>query len=570
MSKDYALIANQYAQDVVDEKIIACKWVKLACKRHLSDLAKSASDDYLYEFNPELTDLKGKQYRPGQRICAFAELMPHIKGDWAARGMLITLEAWQVFILAVGFGWINKKTGKRRFSYIGIFVPRKNAKSTIAAIIGLYMLAFDGEFGAEVYSGATSKKQAFEVFKPARLMAIANAEYRSLFGVVPNISNLAIPDTNSKFEPVIGKPGDGASPSCAIVDEYHQHATNDQYETMETGMGARSQPILLVITTAGTDVSSPCYQYQTQLQKVLEATEEDDTWFGIIYTIDKDDDWATEAALIKANPNYGVSVDKGRMLALLAKSLKDPRKQAIYKTKHLDVWVASASPWLNLDALNKCGDPKLDINDFKGEACWVGLDLASKKDIASRTIEFKRNIDGKDHYYCFSKNYVPESAVEKEENAHYRQWVEQGFLTQTSGNMIDLELIQKEILEDTEQLGLQEVAKDPYGGQQLGANLANENIVVVDIPQRVSHLSEPMKDIDVLIEAGQFHHEANEAYVWMLSNVVVKPDHNENWFPRKQGDTQKTDAAISTIVAHGRAMLGETHSTKIKQGFVAL
>ena len=227
--KDYAAIATQYARDVVESRLLACKWVRLACQRHLDDLAR-AEAGWRFAFNPELVDLKGKAYRPANRICKFAELMPHIKGDWAARGMRITLEPWQVFILASIFGWIIVETGKRRFRMADVIVPRKNAKSTLAAVIGNFMLALDDEFGAEVYSGATSKDQAHEVFRPARLMAQSTPEYRKRFGVLVNVSNLAVLDTNSKFEPLIGKPGDGASPSCAIVDEYHEHPTSELYE----------------------------------------------------------------------------------------------------------------------------------------------------------------------------------------------------------------------------------------------------------------------------------------------------------------------------------------------------
>jgi len=195
-----------------------------------------------------------------------------------------------------------------------------------------------------------------------------------------------------------------------------------------------------------------------------------------------------------------------------------------------------------------------------GEPCYAGLDLASKVDIASRVLEFVKEIDGKKHYYVFSKNYLPESTIQKAENAHYRGWVEQDYLIETPGNMIDLEQIQEDLLTDFGRFGIEEVAKDPYGGHQLGANLANEGLQVIDVPQRVMYLSDPMKDIAALIDAGQFHHDGNPAYVWMMSNVEVKPDNNENIFPRKKSFENKTDAAIATIVAHGRAMIGNVNN----------
>nr|MBP8284625.1 terminase large subunit [Chromatiaceae bacterium] len=542
----------QYARDVAEGRILACQWHRLACERHLRDLART---DWAYTWNPELTDIRGKAYRPGERICKFAELMPHIKGDWAAKSQSITLENWQIFILASIFGWVHRDTGKRRFRVADLYVPRKNAKSTLAAVIGLYMLAVDDEFGAEVYSGATSQDQALEVFRPALLMARSTPGFRAAYGVTPNASNLSVIEKNSKFEPVIGKPGDGASPSCAIVDEYHEHKTPDLYDTMQTGMGARTQPLILVITTAGSDISGPCYLHQVELQKILEGVIENDQRFGIIFTIDQHDDWTSEDALRKANPNFGVSVDADFLIGQQRDAIADPRKQNVFKTKHLNVWVAAASPWINLHAFQQAGDTSLRLEQFKGEAAIVGLDLASKQDIASAVWVFRRQgDDGKPHYYAISRNYVPQSAVEKPENAHYQGWVNAGHLIATPGNMIDLSQIEHEVLASADTVVIKEVAKDPWGGQQLGANLAAEGFTVVDIPQQVRYLSDPMKEIQALVDAGRFHHDGNPAFVWMFSNVEVKEDRNENVFPRKLRAENKIDAAVATIVAMNRVL----------------
>lgn len=547
-------IATAYAQDVADGKIISCKWHRLACERHLKDLRRAAAGEFAYRWNPELVSRAGKAYRPAERICKFAELMPHIKGDWAALGKLIKLEPWQVFILASIFGWVHVETGKRRFRVADVIVPRKNAKSTIAAVIGLYMLGPDEEFGAEIYSGATSEDQAMEVFRPALLMAKATPRYCEKHRVRPAASNLSIQENNSKFEPVIGKPGDGASPSCAIVDEYHEHKTAELYDTMQTGMGARSQPLMLVITTAGSDISGPCFQHQGELQKILEGVVENDQRFGIIFTIDKDDDWTTEEALIKANPNYGVSVDPEFLKLQQRDAQENPRKQNIFKTKHLNVWVAAASPWLNLHRLQQLADPELTLKSHPWDSSCIGLDLASKQDIAS-AVSLCWIGDGDDrHYYAISRNYIPEDALKKPENEHYQGWVNGGHLTSTPGNMIALTQIQEDVLEDSALIGTKEVAKDPWGGHQMGANLAEEGLEVVDVPQQVRHLSEPMKEIQALVESGRFHHDGNPCFVWQLSNVEVKEDRNENLFPRKARASNKIDAAIALIVAMSRAL----------------
>jgi len=270
--------------------------------------------------------------------------------------------------------------------------------------------------------------------------------------------------------------------------------------------------------------------------------------------MDDDDDWTSDLALQKANPNYGISIDAEYLQLQQRDAVADTRKQNVFKTKHLNVWVAAASPWLNLHNLQQSGDSALTIESHDWDGCVAGLDLASKQDIASRVQLCWRDLDDGRHYYAFSRNYVPQSTVDKPENAHYKAWVHSGHLIATPGNMIDLEQIQEELIEDASQVHIREVAKDPWGGHQLGANLAAEGFTVVDIPQQVRYLSDPMKEIAAVVDAGRFHHDGNPAYVWMLSNVEVQEDRNENIFPRKSRASNKIDAAVATIVAMNRAL----------------
>jgi phage terminase large subunit-like protein len=553
--KDYAGIATQYARDVVDGNILACKWVKLACARHLHDLERAAQG-WKYEWNPELTTAEGKTYRPADRVCYFIELLPHIKGDWAARGERIELSPWQIFFVASVFGWIDRETKRRRFRMADLIVPRKNAKSTIAAGIGLYCLCADGEHGAEIYSGATSQDQAYEVFEPAKLMVRRTPELVERFGITVRESNLSIIDSNGKFEPIIGKPGDGASPSCAIVDEYHEHPTEDLFDTMRTGMGARSQPLLLVITTAGTDIGGPCYSHQRDLEQILEGVVEDDQRFGIVYTVDEGDDWTSEDALIKANPNWGVSILPEFLLAQQAAAIRDARKQATFQTKHLDLWVASASPWVPMEAWRKGTDKALKFEDFAGQECWLGVDLANTTDIASVCAVFTRDIDGEEHYFAFWKHYLPQAVTEQPEHKHYQGWVRDGLIIPTSGSMIDQGAIEADILAAAEQVQIKEIAFDPWGAPGIIANLQNEGFEVLTVALQARHLSAPMKWIDGLLKAGRLHHNGDAVAAWAVNNVEVKPDQNDNWFPRKQSRAKKTDPAIALILAVSRAMIG--------------
>ena len=253
--------AEKYAKDVVAGKILVCKWIQLLAQRHLDDLAASKRKDFPYKFDPA----------KAEKVAKFLQLLPHTKGKWGGKKQLIKLEPWQLFSVCVPFGWVRKKDGTRRYRTILVFVPRKNGKSIIGGGVGLYMFVADGEFGAEVYSGATTEKQAWEVFRPAKLMVERTDDLREHYGVDVNASNMVVLADGSRFEPVIGKPGDGSSPSCSVVDEYHEHQDSTLYDTMETGMGAREQPIMLVITTAGSSIGGPCHQLIRDSERMLEG-----------------------------------------------------------------------------------------------------------------------------------------------------------------------------------------------------------------------------------------------------------------------------------------------------------
>ncbi|EDL5145049.1 terminase large subunit, partial [Salmonella enterica subsp. enterica serovar Derby] len=243
-------------------KIVACQFVIQACQRHLDDLMAEKSKSFRYRFDKDLAE----------RAAKFIQLLPHTKGEWAFKRMPITLEPWQLFVICCAFGWVNKGTRLRRFREVYTEIPRKNGKSAISAGVALYCFACDNEFGAEVYSGATTEKQAWEVFRPARLMCKRTPMLTEAFGIEVNASNMNRPEDGARFEPLIGNPGDGSSPHCAVVDEYHEHATDALYTTMLTGMGARRQPLMWAITTAGYNIEGPCYDKRREVIEMLNGS----------------------------------------------------------------------------------------------------------------------------------------------------------------------------------------------------------------------------------------------------------------------------------------------------------
>lgn len=524
--------------------------MRLACQRHLNDLERSAQADYPYVFDAAKAN----------RICRFIEQLPHTKGDWAisagGRDNRIQLEPWQCFIYACVFGWVKRSTGQRRFRIAYICVPRKNGKSILAAGTGLYMFASDAEFGAEVYAGATCQRQAWEVFRPAKQMVERTPRLKEVFGIRVGSKNLAILDNGSRFEPVIGKPGDGASPSCAIVDEYHEHRTDELVDTMRSGMGARKQALLWVITTAGVNIAGPCHDLQRDAEKVLEGFIERDELFGIIYTIDDSDEWASEAALRKANPNYGVSVMPDFLQSEQRVAVQNAAKQNIFKTKHLNIWCGAAQAWMNMQKWQALADPSLSIEQFLGERVWTACDLASVIDIASRLAVFARLIDGKEHYYVFGRYYLPKERAEDPDAQHYQKWLHEGRLTAIDGPVIDYSVIRKDLLRDVERFAVQAIGFDPWNGaetmQELQRELGEE--IIVTIPQQVKYLSWPMKQLEALVLEKRIHHDGCPILTWMMSNVVAHEDANRNIFPRKERPQNKIDGAVALIMALVRAL----------------
>jgi phage terminase large subunit-like protein len=551
----HAEIAHRYAREVVAGLIPACKWVVLSCKRHLRDLERQRSKDFPYRFDGKLAG----------RACRFIEELPHVRGQWARAAVggsdRIHLGAWQVFIVACLFGWVEKRSGLRRFREALVLVPRKNGKSTLAAGIGLYMLCMDGEYGAEVYSGATTERQAMEVFRSAWQMARKTPELAQYFGVKDAVKSLYIEDDGSRFQPMVGDPGDGSSPSCAIIDEYHEHATSALLDTMQTGMGARQQPLLFVISTAGSSVEGPCHTMQREVEMMLEGRIENERRFGIIFTIDQEDDWKSDSALRKANPNYGVSVSESFLREAQAGAIQSNHKQNVFRTKHLNVWVNAAAGWMNMAHWDACADPTLTLADFEKKTCYEGVDLAAKIDLASRCKVFPRLEAGALHYYVFSRHYVPMDRVQDGEHEHYERWVADRSLEAIPGPEIQLGVIQKEIEEEIPRFDRKCIAFDPWSAlqmqQDLQAKLGED--VVVSIPQTTQYLSEAMKEVEAAVMSGRFHHNGDPVLAWAISCVIARPDNNDNLFPRKEKNgISKIDPASALFNAISRAMVNRT------------
>ena len=566
MARNYAKIADKYAKDVVSGAIPACLYVKQACQRHLDDLQRQ---NWRYAYNPELRDNDGKKYRPGDRVCKFIELLKHVKGKW--RGKPFILAPWQVFIVHVGFGWVDRKTGLRRFREIYLEVPRKNGKSFLSAAIGLYMFVADEEYGSEVYVGANGEHQANKVFAPAWQMANQDEELKrhyaiAIYGQTPESGRLGTTSDYSKMERLIGNPKDGDMPSCYCCDEFHEHDTPFQYDTMATGMGSREKPMIIITTTAGVSKDGPCYEKRGQCINILKGSFENDSIFAAIYTVDPGDDWRDLATWYKANPNLGNSFFEDYVKRMLQEAEQTLSKQSIILCKNLDIWLDSYNSWLDMELWHSAKDESIKEEDYIGVyPCFEGADLAAVSDLVARVKVYRVG----EKYVVFSKFYLPESVANDQSKTHYLNWVHHGYIETNDGRSVDFEEIGDQVYDGIiSNKAYQEFALDvgfsawPFF-QRLQKRLEKKkgknatDKMLVEYGKTVKNFSEPMKQIEKALLDGNVIHDGNPVLTWCVGNIVVKHDKKENIFATKERADDKIDGGDALITAFSRAMMWE-------------
>jgi len=521
--------------------VLACKWVHLACKRHLHDLTRK---DFRWHFDNDQVD----------NVCRFAELMKHEKG--ALQGHPFHLEDWQVFTLASIFGWVDPD-GIRKYREAFILVPRGNGKSPLAAIISLWMTFLDGEPGAEGYCGAAGQEQALEVFRPAKAMVEQSPELQERYGIIPAAQSLYQPSTRSRYKPVIRKPKDGASIYIAILDEWHEATDAVQYDCFRTGANKRKNSLLLEISTAGVTTEGPCHNRQREVELVLEGTVENDRLFGLIYGINEDTDWSTREALVMANPNLGISNDEEALLLDQAEAVRNPAKQNIFKTKHLNVWCTALTAWMNRTEWQKCYDPNLTEDSVKGLPCWMGADLARTKDMSVTAFVFRKDIDGKPHYSCLIKAYLPESEVNLPEHQHLQGWAKQGWLIPTANASTDWPLLRADAVKYARQYKVRELVYDPMFGDDYALHVSDEvGIPRITIAPTRMAITPPMQALEAAVADGRFRFNS-PVLTWCIGNVSVTESSTTGLYsmPEKKRDDNKIDAALALFYAMSRAMI---------------
>src|SRR5829696_5059007 len=370
--------AVAYAEAVVAGRTPAGRLARLACERFLRDKAAADAGAGPWCFDPDLVEA----------ALLFAGQMPNIKGPEA--GQPLRLMAWQMFVFANLFGFVERGTTTRRFRQAVVFVPRGNGKTTIAAPIGLYLTFVEGGGGAEGYAAAVTRDQARILFDAAQHMVRRSSEFRSAFGVGVGANAIHQERTASRFAPVSSdaKALDGLNVQVAVCDEIASHKTPEVYDVLLTAMGKRRHPLLLSISTATGNNSGIGKQLWDYASRVLDGTQEDERLFALIYAADPEDDPWDEVTWIKAKPSWGQAVQPDAIRAIMRQARNNPAQEAAAKTRHLNLWVGADEALFSMRAWREAADPSLALEDFEGQDCHLGLDLASRTDLAALALVF--------------------------------------------------------------------------------------------------------------------------------------------------------------------------------------
>lgn len=575
--RDYV---TEYAREVVDGRIVVGRLVRLACERHLNDLATAEARGMRFDL-PEAHRV----------LDFFPRILKHSKGEWAGRPF--TLSKWQQFLIGALFGW-QRRYGQcgsceqwialdaaktidcigcgltderpaaigyfRRFRVAYIEIARKNGKTTIIAGIGILLAFVDDEAGAEVYAAATKRDQAKIAWSDAKRMVKASPSLRKRVAVLA--ANLNVEDRAQKFEPLGADADnmDGLNVHGGLIDEYHAHKTSAVYDVLDTAKGSRRQPLIAIITTAGNDRQSPCWAQHEYADKVLSGVFDDDSFFAFVAGLDEGDDWKDEKVWIKANPNLGVSVKVEDLRQQVERAARLPANENATKQKRLNIWTQQFSRWIPIDLWDENAGKAITESKFRGRTAFGGLDLGAVNDCTAWVIVLPRKSDH-EKLDVIARFWVPEARLYAEDNRYrdkYQQWVREGWLLTTPGEATDYAFVRKQILKDASFFRLIDMNVDRnFQAHQLATELIDEGIEVIGMGQGFSAMASPMQELYRRLILGKIRHGGNPVLRWMADNVAVKRDEADNLRPDKRHSQGKIDGIVALVMGMDRAMRHE-------------
>lgn len=512
--------AEQYIKDVLSGKILACEYVKLACRRHVNDLEKGHKRGLVFD-----------PYE-AQRWIDFAHLF-HAHKNKRFAGKKITLSPHQQFEFWVQMGW-KRKDGTRRFRTSYVEVARKDGKTTREAIKANGHLFLDGEQGAQIWFAATKKDQALIALNDAAKVAKATPvidKYYEYTKRKDQILRVVMPSTGS-FMAAIGRDQDtedGHDPSWGVIDEMHEHPTLDALHILNSGAGSRAQPMFNIITTAGFDQQKPCYStIRKSVIEILQGITEDDAYFGVIYTLDDPEkEWEKPEMWVKANPNLGVTVTEDFLLDEYRKARNEGAATEVnFKTKHLNIWTDAAAIWIPDRKWMQCaGEPVVTA----GKKWYGGLDLASTQAFCAFALFSEPDSDGVHDVLCWS--WIPEEGLrerERKDKKNYRDWIRDGFLFTTPGDATDYDYIENFVVQKYSEFNITGSGYDRWNAQMLINRFNARSMNFYEFSQSMAAQTEPTKMLERLILQGKIRHGGHPVLRWNNGNVTARMDANGN------------------------------------------
>jgi phage terminase large subunit-like protein len=562
----------EYCQDVLSGEVIACDKHRWACSRFLNDIAKEGTEGFPYVFNEE----------KALKFLNWMALFKHTKGKLA--GKQIEPHEIQIFIFGNIYGWIHQKTGYRRFKKAYWQVGRKNAKSQSLGCVGSYEGSALGEPMPEVYIGATKSEQAKICWNETKSQIKSNVfvdkKFKVANGKITHLKSDGVIRVLSKED---GQKGDGFNVQCGIIDEYHAHKTSEIYDILVSGSGARPQPLMMIITTAGFELNNPCYAVEYKyVSNILDPNNpiENEEYFVMINELDKDDDIKDESVWEKANPIL-CSYEEGRafLRGELKSALDVPEKMRNFLTKNMNIWVnMRENGYMNMEKWAACGLDEnkkplsFDFEMFRGCECILGVDLSAKIDLTSIGFIFK----SEDDYYVLSHSFMPEDTLAvktKTDKVPYDLWVREGWITTTPGAVVDYSFINSYIENVIAKynIKIKEICADPWNATQFMQDLEAKGFTMVEIRQGIATLGAPTKDFREKVYQQLVKHNNNPVLTWAIGNAVTRQDANENIMLDKSKAGDRIDPIAALLNAHVRAMINiNTKSVYEERGFFIL
>lgn len=523
----------RYAMDVAEGRQTACRYVVQACHRFLKDLERED-----IEFRQDVV----------QRAEDFIFIFYHFKGKTS--GSHFRLEPFQSFIVCNLVGWYHTGTDERRYTSGYIEMARKGGKTALIAAIAMYYFLADKEDGAEVDLAANSKEQAKIAFefcseysRQIDPQGIDLKVYRDTVTFAATSSKIKVfASDDSKL--------DGFNASVGIIDEFHSAKNTKVRDVIKSSMGMRKNPMLLTITSAGFDKTLPCYRLRTTCTEILQGLKEDDSMFCMIFTLDEGDDWRDPSVWIKSNPNLGKTVTEKYLAEQVKGAINNPTEEMSVRTKNLGEWLSSSELWISERYILDCSE-KLNIEDFAGCECWVGVDLASVSDMTALSYMLRR--PGDEKYYFKTEYFLPETALEESSNRDlYRIWKRMGLLNITPGNVTDYQYITNHVMETWGKVAIQNIFYDQWNAISWATQCTELGLPMESYSQNIGSFNRPTREFERLCRSRMLVIDDNEITRWMFSNVSLKTDHNGNAKPNKgAGAEKKIDGVIAMLEALG-------------------